>query len=353
MNITKTTNPIHFTDLEPHRFEQLAYELLSRIYVFKRFDNIGAKGNDGGVDLYRESNSGEKYYVQCKRYASISQTSIKDIVDKIVKNNEIATNSVLVYFFACDISRQAIEFSYEYAKEKGFSNAILYTSSKIEIEISKHKDLLNKYFSLTQTESLEDKILQRKQNIKNHKRFSAIFQRKLPNNIKERMAMIENPPSKFKRSRFILRSIHSDIYDNPEDNILPTWYYHNYIFDALDNGIEFMDSTSPQNDIIVNLVTRGWHFKTDNERLTDYITCINKNCLKVIGLVPYHEIVETEEDGDQTFRDPILHCKFSYDGKPFKEIYCKYEQENINFKENKLLEPLEVAKLIALQERQQ
>ena len=351
MNITKTANPIHFTDMEPHRFEQLAYELLNNIYKFKRLDVVGLKGNDGGADLIGISNSGEKYYVQCKREAYISHKVIKDIVDKIAYNYEDAKNSTLIYFFACDISAQATQFAYKYAEEKGFSDAILYTNFKIEAELYNHKNLLNKYFSLSTNNTSEDKILQRKQDIANHHKFDHIFLREQSQNIIGQMPLDEYLSSKFKKSRFILRSIHSDTYDDPEENIQPTWYFHNYIYDALDNGIEFMSLMPPEKDIIVNLETKEWHFKTDNEKLTYNTACINNNDLAVIGLVPYHEIIETEEDGDQTFSDPILHCNFSYNETPFKEIYYKYKKENINFKENKPIEPLGVAKLISRQER--
>jgi hypothetical protein len=50
-HITKTHGPIHFEDLDPHRFEDLAREL---IYDFKNWQTIeatGRSGNDAGFDI--------------------------------------------------------------------------------------------------------------------------------------------------------------------------------------------------------------------------------------------------------------------------------------------------------------
>jgi len=48
-SVTRTYGPIHFDDLEPHRFEDLIREL---IYDYKDWQSIeatGRSGNDGGL----------------------------------------------------------------------------------------------------------------------------------------------------------------------------------------------------------------------------------------------------------------------------------------------------------------
>ena len=49
--VTKTLNPLHFEDLEPHRFEDLVRQL---IYDFKDWQSIeatGQAGSDDGFDI--------------------------------------------------------------------------------------------------------------------------------------------------------------------------------------------------------------------------------------------------------------------------------------------------------------
>jgi hypothetical protein len=43
--VTRTYGPIHFEDLDPHRFEDLVREL---IYDFRNWQNIEATGRGGG-----------------------------------------------------------------------------------------------------------------------------------------------------------------------------------------------------------------------------------------------------------------------------------------------------------------
>jgi len=43
--VTRTYGPIHFEDLDPHRFEDLVREL---IYDFRNWQNIEATGRSGG-----------------------------------------------------------------------------------------------------------------------------------------------------------------------------------------------------------------------------------------------------------------------------------------------------------------
>lgn len=43
---TRTTNKLHFEDLEPHRFEDMGYELLYRLQNWNCIVNWGRSGSD-------------------------------------------------------------------------------------------------------------------------------------------------------------------------------------------------------------------------------------------------------------------------------------------------------------------
>jgi len=99
---TKTTNPLHFEDLEPHRFEDLTRQL---IYDFRNWQSIeatGRGGNDAGLDIRgwektqeitnegeddegvgRHVMEGNLWIIQCKRERAIGPKKIKGILDNL------------------------------------------------------------------------------------------------------------------------------------------------------------------------------------------------------------------------------------------------------------------------------
>ena len=99
--ITKTLGPIHFEDLDPHRFEDLVRELA---YDFKNWQNIeatGRGGNDDGFDIRAYEHQGTEaaendeaitgedsthpmegrvWMFQCKREKEIGPTKVASII---------------------------------------------------------------------------------------------------------------------------------------------------------------------------------------------------------------------------------------------------------------------------------
>ncbi|MBK9416863.1 MAG: restriction endonuclease [Flavobacteriales bacterium] len=49
---TRTINRLHFSDLDPGRFEDLCLKLLSREPDWKELSHPGRSGNDGGIDIH-------------------------------------------------------------------------------------------------------------------------------------------------------------------------------------------------------------------------------------------------------------------------------------------------------------
>ena len=48
---TRTINPLHFEDLEPHRFEDLARQLIYDFRNWSSIEAIGRSGSDEGIDI--------------------------------------------------------------------------------------------------------------------------------------------------------------------------------------------------------------------------------------------------------------------------------------------------------------
>ena len=125
--ITKTINPIHFEDLEPHRFEDLVRQLVYDFKVWRLLDATGRSGSDDGFDARgweaaASSDNAENdetdeadqspsdvpveseklWLIQCKREKSISpQKLIK--YSKAVKDPDVYG---VIFAAACDFSKR-------------------------------------------------------------------------------------------------------------------------------------------------------------------------------------------------------------------------------------------------------
>ena len=51
VKVTKTLGPLHFEDLEPHRFEDLVRQLAHGFRRWRVLEATGRLGNDEGVDI--------------------------------------------------------------------------------------------------------------------------------------------------------------------------------------------------------------------------------------------------------------------------------------------------------------
>ena len=49
--VTKTINPLHFEDLEPHRFEDLIRQLIYDFRKWYSIEALGRSGSDEGMDV--------------------------------------------------------------------------------------------------------------------------------------------------------------------------------------------------------------------------------------------------------------------------------------------------------------
>lgn len=58
--VTRTINPIHFEDLEPHRFEDLIRQLMYDFKDWKSIEATGKLGSDDGIDILAIENNFEE-----------------------------------------------------------------------------------------------------------------------------------------------------------------------------------------------------------------------------------------------------------------------------------------------------
>lgn len=113
MIATKTINPLHFEDLDPHRFEDLVRQLMYDYKEWKSIEAIGQMGSDEGIDIlatesiYIQGQSFEEeiepifedriWIIQCKREKVITSKKVLQIIKHdLEKKNEMPYGYILV-----------------------------------------------------------------------------------------------------------------------------------------------------------------------------------------------------------------------------------------------------------------
>jgi len=309
---TKTTNRIHFSDLDPLRFEDLCLSLSYRLKRWKRINHIGREGTDGGVDIQAEEEIENGYtrswFIQCKRYKNFSNNNVNSVIDTILSNYDKPDTLFLIV--SCDVSKKTTDYFMEKANEAGINNPVLWTASILEAELFyKHHDLLFIFFGIDMNQEEHKKEESIRRNIKLKKEMLRELTK--PIDTKKRRWTTTD---KFKDSNFIIHSIDDTYYPNFDirEYTISSWFKVEP-FDFYYNGLEVLLS-----------VEYAEYIDNDECRILTYDEYKNKeddpNILKVykIGRIPFSMIVDYDIEGDEYYPYPHIYCNFGYNGRPYE-----------------------------------
>ncbi len=126
---TRTLNPLHFEDLEPHRFEDLVRQLIYDFRDWVSIEPTGRLGSDEGIDIRAietlastpneldgeepdeeetaikdSSNSARLWLIQCKREKKIGPSKARAIVSSNLSNQEPVPYGYIL-IASCDFSK--------------------------------------------------------------------------------------------------------------------------------------------------------------------------------------------------------------------------------------------------------
>ncbi len=311
---TRTTNPLHFEDLDPRRFEDLALALVYRLRTWEDIHHDGRTGSDDGVDIRAIERSIDgslrHWFVQCKRYQSFASAQARTAVDEALAK-AAEPPDVLLLVLGCDVSL-ATRTEYEaYAAGTGIETAMLWTSSKLEAMLyAEHTDLLFSFFGVS--------LARAERTRENNVRRTLAMKRKLAKLIPHG-----------KRPDLIIRSIDDEMYpevDEAPEGKISSWFkaefgrhYH--------NGIELILNIQM---IIIDRKTKKWAMIDHKDPLIkaanfEYERVINQTAYVVmkvytIGRIPFRNIFEVDEDGDEYYNFPHLYCRYVDAGMPYEVI---------------------------------
>lgn len=325
---TNTTNRLHFSDLDPLRFEDLCLNLISRAEIWKELNHFGRKGDDSGVDILGIKIVGELEkicHVQCKRYIKITKNDLQKVIAKIATNNSFPDKLLLIV--SCDVSRNLNEYFKTYSKSVGIKESEIWTASIIEAKLYKeYQDLLFIYFGI----QLEKEVRSNAAKIKH----SIGMEKKVHNKLIRRDWLMQgdnwkkalyDPTLKFISSKVIIRSIDDTTYpkmNEPTKGEISPWF-KTFFYNTYHNGIELWFDPMMGTSIIVD-ANGYWDLaEYDDKRIHNKKFQVVR--VKTIGRIPYYNIVDFKPDGDQYTSEPHLFCKFNINGMPYEEIYYRSE----------------------------
>jgi len=175
MAVSRTINPLHFEDLEPHRFEDLIRQLLYDFRQWYSIEAVGRLGSDDGIDIraierivYREefdaasedeedvayekeeSVQEKIWIIQCKREKSIGPKKVRTIVEDGLSNLEVKPYGYILAA-ACDFSKTARDAFREEMLKYGIQEFYLWGKAEIEdaLFLPKNDHLLFAYFGFS------------------------------------------------------------------------------------------------------------------------------------------------------------------------------------------------------------
>jgi hypothetical protein len=295
-----TIGKLHFDDLEPKRFEDLSLALLFKLRRWADIQNNGRKGDDDGIDIsaIEEIENGVRrtWFVQCKRYLSITKCELKSIVDKILSNNN-AIPDILLLIISCDLSKNKIEYFQDYCIIKGIKNPQLWTASILEAKLlAEYHDLLFAYFGVNLNMEKNNRIATIRRNIK----------------LKKRMI---NDFANEKCYHVIIRSIDDMSYPEVDDSKvgISSWFKVDFK-DFYHNGIEVV--LRMEEGIFDN---KGYWDIVESKDTISKGKYSTGNIL-IVGRIPYVNIIDYDIDGDGFYRCPHIYCDFNNSGQPYEDI---------------------------------
>lgn len=326
--VTRTIGKLHFSDLDPLRFEMLCLDIIYRMRRWERIDHHGAAGSDDGVDIQGieilENGKRVTHHFQCKRYERITAVQLRKFVNEYVAKNGDYRPEYYNIICGCDVSKKAYSSFEKCCAEMGFHEVSIWTSSVLEAKLyAEYHDLLFAFFGVNLSLERTDRVNALRRNIALKKRMQKDFFK--PAAPGERR---EHRRDTFICNELLVRSINDTSYPNVSDSgygwfktEVYGWYHNGLMVYVLPYGVNAK----------VKCLKRTAEPGSDNPE--DYE--IKDELLETVGCIPYDKIIEYDLDGDEFYRCPHIYCDFERD--PYEEIRY-YRKDGLQIFSNQIIE---------------
>jgi len=352
--ITRTYGPIHFEDLDPHRFEDLIRELIYDYKDWLTIEATGRAGNDKGFDirayektyktpvLESEDENLEEIYqmagnlwmIQCKREKEIGPKRVKKILLDIDSKNP-----PYGYILAAPVnfSKQSYDVFREELQKKGVMEFYLWGKAELEnmLHLPKNDRILFTFFGFSLVSKRRSRATEIRQVVTNKNKLYRILgdgiefrnNSVLFRDLKDTKYPYKNEYKDFKeRPRWFEYKI---VAHHPLGLIVNTHRFFAYV-DTEKKEYDFTDT--------INLISRESDSQEERvkhqeireivEDYWDHLPRRNQATFIRNGLVRYDEMLVIDDKGDELHKFPHIFIDFdSYTG-PFAGFYECLEKRN-------------------------
>jgi hypothetical protein len=339
-HIARTYAPIHFDDLDPHRFEDLVRELIYDFRDWQAIEATGRAGSDDGFDIRafekvvrpasltdNESNEpddevhpmdGPRWMIQGKREKTIGPADIKKILADVDGNDP-----PYGYILAAPVtfSKRSYDLFRDILRAKGVMEFYVWGSAELEdmLHFPKNDRILFTFFGIS--------LVSRRRSRSTEVRSVVIVKNKL-------YKILGEPDNNFSKS-ILIRDINDVNYpykgQYPDFDANPRWVereafghhplgflvHRRRFFAYVDRDTKEWDFTED-----ADLLYR--HFNRDEEedaknrakiggvkKLVDFLPRSKQGELHLDGIVRYDDVMLVDPEGDGLYKCPHIYVDFS------------------------------------------
>ena len=346
MPVSRTLGPLHFEDLEPKRFEDLARQLIYDFRLWRRLEPTGRAGSDDGfdargfeivavapIDIDAESDDNinvshtdRLWLIQCKREKVITPTALQQYLNKIKLRDEDSIHGLL-FVAACDFSKRSRDVFRAECEARGIKEWYLWGKADLEDLLFRPENdhLLFAYFGVS--------LIIRRRGVRSQLRTKLAAKRKVKRVLDDRL-----------HQSVLLRSSEDTHYpysgEVPNFEKRPPWTIvtyqgitHNGVlftikrhFAYIDDDGKHWDAAFVLNDLDGHAFDNPWSKALDNklrQQIYEAWSSIqrkNQAWLEIHGLVPFENIVDIDEHGDDIVEAPHVFIDFTDERSPFSSF---------------------------------
>jgi hypothetical protein len=189
---TRTINPLHFEDLEPHRFEDLVRQLVYGFRSWVMLEPLGRSGADAGIDIRGierlspparpheatdevddgdERNEERTWFIQCKREKAFGPAKARAVAEAALAGAADAPHGFLLAA-PCDLSKQTRDTLASELRSVGVREVVAWGRGDLEdlLYLPENDHLLFAYFGMSlqvrrrnQTTELRSRLARKRQ----------------------------------------------------------------------------------------------------------------------------------------------------------------------------------------------
>jgi len=360
MATTRTIGPLHFEDLDPKRFEDLVRQLAYEFKPWRRLEATGRSGSDDGFDArgyeivaraaqpsvsdeqdesveersaLDEGSNDRLWLIQCKRERAIGPKALVKYLDDTALDPAEKLHG-LVFTAACDFSKRARDDFAKKCREMELEDWHLWGKAELEDRLFRPENdhLLFAYFGVSLTIRRRSERADLRARLAMKRKASRILKDQSHGPVLLRSPVATEYPDT------------GNLADFKKSPLWMVWPYRGTSYDGLKFCVQRFfaylsdDGKSWDAALAVNEARSRSHDDPwlgedigDEKRAAIYefwneIPEANQAWFEVVGIVPFEDILDIDDLGDEYVQAPHVYVPFA-SGKrgPFKRFLAEVE----------------------------